>query len=258
MLGKVFTIAVVLFISNISFAQDDTVRAENDGYEYVSVYNSLNGFGVTTLNIYKDGRSIFTLDEDMRIESVSFEDIKGNGKKSTLILSYTGGAHCCFILYVGEPRGNSFIISDTIFLGDAMFEPKDLNNDGKMELETSFVGFAYEFTSFAGSQFPILIYGYKDGKVQMVNEDFKKFVYDDIAEFEKEMLSAYRDYDCPEAEDEYWGSNAGELQGFLAAIVFDYASINEVSKGYDLIDKYYKCPNKEKFKDYLRDNYNLN
>lgn len=256
--GKIILIALALFISNISFAQDDTVRAMNDGYEYVSIYKSLEGFGVTTLDIYKDGRSIFTLDEDMRIESVEFVDLKGNGKKSTLILSYSGGAHCCFILYIGEPSGNKFVISDTIFLGDATYEPKDLNNDGKMELETSFVGFAYEFTSFAGSQFPILIYGYKDGKVQMVNEDFKKYVYDDIAEFKKEMLSAYPDYDCPESEDEYWGSNAGELQGFLAAIVFDYASIGEASKGYEMIDEYYKCPNKEKFKAHLRDTYNLN
>ena len=91
----------------------------------------------------------------------------------------------------------------------------------------------------------------------MVNEDFKKFVYEDIEEFKREMVSAYPDYECPENEDEYRVSIAGELQGFLAAIVFGYASVNEVSKGYDLIDAYYKCPNKEKFKELLRNTYNL-
>ena len=257
MINKVLIIILLLVCSKFSFAQNDTVRAVNDGYDFVTTNTSPDGFGISILNVYKDGRNVFTLDEDMRIESVSFEDLKGNGEKSALILSYTGGAHCCFILYVGETGSNSFAITDTIFFGDSMFEPKDLNNDGKMELVASYVGFAYEFTSFAGGQFPILIYGYKDGSVKMVNEDFSKFVIEDIEEFKKEMVSAYPDYDCPEKEDEYWGSNAGELQGFLAAIVFDYASINEASKGYEMIDEYYKCPNKEKFKELLRNTYNL-
>lgn len=252
-------ITVILFIFTYSFllAQSDTVRADLNGYEFVTVNSSLEGFGVSKLDVYKDGKSIYTMDEDLRIESVTFEDLKGNGDKSVLILSYTGGAHCCFILDIGHITDDGFVITDTVFLGDSMFEPKDLNNDGKMELVASYVGFAYEFTSFAGSQFPILIYGYKDGRVQMVNEDFKQFVYDDIEEFKKEMLSAYPDYTCPEKEDELWGSQAGEVQGFLAAMVFDYASINEASKGYELIDQYYKCPDKEKFKEKLRNTYNL-
>ncbi len=248
MIRKVLIVILFLVCSKFSYS-DDTVRAMNDGYEFVTINYSPDGFGISVLNVYKDGRSIFTLDEDLRIESVTFEDLKGNGEKSAIILSYTGGAHCCFIMYIGEINNGSFVLTDTISWGDSMYEPKDLNNDGKMELVGSYVGFAYEFTSFAGSQFPILIYGYKNGRMEMVNEDFKKFVYEDIEEFKREMLSAYPDYECPEKEDEYWGSNAGELQGFLAAIVFDYASVNEVSKGYDLIDEYYKCPNKEKFKE---------
>lgn len=256
MVSKVLIIILFLVCSKFSFA-GDTVRAVNGGYEFVTVNTSPDGFGISVLNVYKDGRSIFTLDEDLRIESVTFEDLKGNGEKSAIILSYTGGAHCCFIMYIGEINNGGFVLTDTISWGDSMFEPKDLNNDGKMELVGSYVGFAYEFTSFAGSQFPILIYGYKNGRMEMVNEDFKKFVYEDIEEFKREMMRAYPDYECPEKEDEYWGSNAGELQGFLAAIVFDYASVNEVSKGYDLIDEYYKCPNKEKFKELLRNTYNL-
>jgi hypothetical protein len=256
MIRKVFIIILFLVCYKFSFA-DDTVRAVNGGYEFVTVNTSPDGFGISVLNVYKDGRSIFTLDEDLRIEEVSFADLKGNGEKSAIILSYTGGAHCCFIMYIGEINNGSFVLTDTISWGDSMYEPKDLNNDGKMELVGSYVDFAYEFTSFAGSQFPILIYGYKNGRMEMVNEDFKKFVYEDIEEFKREMLSAYPDYECPEKEDEYRVSNAGELQSFLAAIVFGYASVNEVSKGYDLIEEYYKCPNKEKFKELLRNTYNL-
>jgi len=256
MIRKVLIIIFFLVCYRFSFA-DDTVKVMNDGYDFVTINSSPDGFGISVLNVYKDGTSIFTLDEDLRIEEVSFADLKGIGEKSAIILSYTGGAHCCFIMYIGEIDNGSFVLTDTISWGDSMFEPKDLNNDGKMELVGSYVGFAYEFTSFAGSQFPILIYGYKNGRMEMVNEDFKKFVYEDIEEFKREMLSAYPDYDCPEKEDEYRVSSAGELQSFLAAIVFDYASINEASKGYDLIDEYYKCSNKEKFKELLRNTYNL-
>ncbi|MCB0724099.1 MAG: hypothetical protein KDC73_05315 [Ignavibacteriae bacterium] len=257
MLRKVLIILTFMGLSANLLAQGgDTTKIEYRGYEFVSVYSSVEGFGVTVLDIYKDGRSIFKLDEDLLIESVSFEDLKGNGDSSALILSYTGGAHCCFILYVGDVDNGNFIISDTIFLGDSMFDPRDINGDGKTELVANYVGFAYEFTSFAGSPFPILIYGYKNGKVQMVNEDFRSEVIKDIDEFEK-LVKEYPDYQCPEAADEYWGSEAGEVQGYLAGIVFDYASINEADKGYEMVDKYYKCSNKEDFKAKLRNTYNL-
>lgn len=257
MTQKFLLIIVIIFCSNFSFAQNDTVRVEQNGYEFVSVNSSQEGFGVTVLTVYKNGKSVFKLDEDLLIESVSFADLKGNGDKSTLILSYTGGAHCCFLLYVGDFDNGRFALSDTIFWGDSMYELEDLNKDGKTELVGYYTGFAYEFTSFAGGQFPIIIYGYKNGRVQMINEDFKAEVLKDIESFKEDMVKSYPDYQCPDIADDYWGSEAGEVQGFLAAIVFDYASINQVSEGYKLIDEFYKCSNKEEFKAHLRDTYNL-
>ncbi len=257
MLRLLTALLIVLFIYNTASAQADTIRDTYNGYEFVTVNSLTDGFGISVLNVYKDGKTVYTLDEDLRIESISFEDLKGNGEKSALILQYTGGAHCCFIMYIGNFSDGGFSITDSIFWGDSYYEAKDLNGDGKTELVGGYVGFAYEFTSFAGSVFPMLIYGYKDGSVQMVNEDFKKEIYAEIVEFKKEMVQSYPDYNCPEKEDEYWGSEAGEVQSFLAAIVFDYASINEADKGYELIDEYYKCSNKEKFKNFLRETHNL-
>ncbi len=257
MASKLIALLVVLFIYNTSSAQVDTVRDEYKGFEFVTVNSSPDGFGISVLNVYKDGKVVYNLDEDLRIESIAFVDLKGNGEKSALIQQYTGGAHCCFIMYVGDFSNDRFTIVDSIFWGDSYYYAEDLNSDGKTELVGGYVGFAYEFTSFAGSVFPMLIYGYKDGRVQMVNADFKKEVYAEIEEFKKEMMQSYPDYNCPEAEDEYWGSEAGEVQSFLAAIVFDYASINEADKGYELVDEFYKCANKEKFKNYLRDTHNL-
>ena len=80
MLRKVLIILTFMGLSANLLAQGgDTTKIEYRGYEFVSVYSSVEGFGVTVLDIYKDGRSIFKLDEDLLIESVSFEDLKGNG-----------------------------------------------------------------------------------------------------------------------------------------------------------------------------------
>ena len=244
--------AVVLF-ANLSYAQWDTGRYNSGEYDFVAYWNDETY--ESTMDVSKGGVVSFQWHDENRVESIAAVDIKGNGEKSIMINTFTGGAHCCFILYIAEMNGGKLVFTDTISWGDSYYEAKDLDNDGKMELVGSYVGMAYEFTSFAGSQFPILIYGYKNGRVQVVNADFKKFVFEDIEEFKKELMSAYPNYSCPEKEDEYWGSDAGEVRSFLAAIVFDYVSINEADKGFDFVDEYYKCPNKEQFKEFLRNSY---
>lgn len=253
---KILLIFVVLLFAGTGraqFDQGDTIRFNYNGNELVSGWNG--DTYESTIFLRKNGQSVVIWNDENRIESISAENLKGNGEKSLIINTYTGGAHCCFIMYIGEIDNNKLVLTDTISWGDSYYEAKDLDNNGKIELVGSYVGMAYEFTSFAGSQFPILIYGYKNGRMQEVNADFKKFVYDDIEEFKKELMSAYANYSCPEKEDEYWGSDAGEVRSFLAAIVFDYVSINEAEKGYEYVDEYYRCSNKEQFKEFLRNSY---
>jgi hypothetical protein len=246
-------ILMTVLLSNVSYAQWDTVKYNAGGYDFLAYWDDEKYESV--MDVSRDKEVTFQWLDENRVESIAAVDIKGNGEKSILINTFTGGAHCCFILYIAEMNNGKLTFTDTISWGDSYYESKDLDNDGKMELVGSYVGMAYEFTSFAGSQFPILIYGYKNGRVQEVNADFKKFVYEDIEEFKKELMSAYPGYSCPEKEDEYWGSDAGEVRSFLAAIVFDYVSINEADKGFDFVDEYYKCPNKEQFKEFLRNSY---
>ncbi|HLT23668.1 MAG TPA: hypothetical protein VK004_00955 [Ignavibacteria bacterium] len=254
-MNRLLLLTVVLFCSNVSYSQWDTVRFSSGGYDFVSYWSDLQEFGESKTYISKNGQNVFEMSDPSKVESIAAEDLRGNGEKSILINTYSGGAHCCFTMYIGEFSDGKFSITDTIGWGDSYYEAKDLNNDGKMELVGSYVGMAYEFTSFAGSQFPMLIYGYKNGRVQVVNEDFKKFVYEDIEEFKKELQNAYPNYSCPEKEDEYWGSDAGEVRSFLAAIVFGYVSIDEADKGFEFVDEFYKCPNKEQFKEFLRNTY---
>jgi hypothetical protein len=125
-----------------------------------------------------------------RITSITALDLDSNGKKEILIETYSGGAHCCTSLYIGRIRGNSFKYIDTIYWGNCGFEIKDLNNDGRKEIIGCNDMFAYYFTNFAQSRFPVVIYSFSDNKVNIANEDFDSIIYKEI----KEIKSELKDY----------------------------------------------------------------
>ena len=60
-----------------------------------------------------------------------------------------------------------------------------------------------------------------------------------------------------EINEDTFNTDAGAVKTMLAAIVADYYLLGEVSKGYELVDSYYKCPDKDKYREILQNDFKL-
>lgn len=192
------------------------------------------------------------------IDTMHFVDFNKDGKKNLFISLYTGGAHCCVMVFCGVAENGKFWIPDTLFLGNAGYNIADLDNDGILEIESASDMFAYAFTNYAETRFPPRVYRVKKNKFTDVTKEYPKIVTGYI----KELLGDLKDFtdkgfECFGIDDDTFNTDAGSVKTILAAITGCYHSIGEASKGYDLINKHYKCPDRDKFIKILKNEFKL-
>jgi len=254
-------ILLILFMTGFTAAQtnnDNRIEFVLDGVTFISEYDTLNfcsNFIVTASD-----KSILRSEECIeRITSINAEDLDGDGKKEILIEKFSGGAHCCTSLYLGRITKGKFQYIDSVYFGNCSYMLEDLNKDGKREIISCNDMFAYFFTNYAQSRFPVLIYALKKGVLKLVNEEFKSFVNKDINALKEELkpyLSA--GFGCPKTENEdTFNTDAGAVKAILAAITANYFYIGETSKGYKYIEKVYSCPDKKKFIGALKNEFKI-
>lgn len=251
-----FFVSFFFIFTAIGFSQEENPKFVYGSYILSANYDTASY--TSTMIITKSGKEIYRQTDMDRVERIFAEAI-GGSEKQIFISTYSGGAHCCFSLYAARIKSDKFSYIDTLFLGDSYFEFKDFNKDGVKEIETSNTMFAYAFTNFSQSRFPVAIYNFTDGKFKLVNDEFEKEVLKDVTEKLAE-LSGYtsKGFDCPATEDEdTFNTDAGAVKAILAAIYADYHSIGQKEKGMDLINKTYKCSDKKKFINILKTDYKL-
>ncbi|MDA0803699.1 MAG: hypothetical protein O2819_08115 [Planctomycetota bacterium] len=91
-------------------------------------------------------------------------DITGDGVADIIIEDYSGGAHCCYTVWIFEamPDGSMRQSLDMVTFMAHGFE--DVNADGILELITADYAYAYAFTGYASLDYPTLIYAYRGGE----------------------------------------------------------------------------------------------
>jgi hypothetical protein len=258
MMDKFILLILFLVISCHTYGQDDNITYKDGNYLFQSKYD--DSTYIAELVISKNNNKIFakTYDYD-KIISINGYDLDGDGKKEYLIDFYTGGAHCCTIMWIGEIRNDKFRFTDSLFWGNSGYEVKDIDKDGELEIKGYNDMFAYAFTNYAQSYSSIAIYKYNNGRLHDVNSDFEGEVENNVKEL-KEVLNEYtsKGFDCPRTDSEdTFNTDAGAVKAILAPITGDYASIGRASEGYKLINAVYKCPDKDKFIKILKNEYKL-
>src|SRR5205085_4620672 len=121
--------------------------------------------------------------------AIRVRDLDRDGEPEVLVDFYSGGAHCCFYtdVYRYVPRLRTY--RPTIgFWGNLGVRIVDIGLDGVPEFRTADDRFAYAFTSFAGSTFPIRILRFDHGRFVDVTRRFPKLVRPDAAE----LFALYR------------------------------------------------------------------
>jgi hypothetical protein len=252
-MNKAYLIVLLILSLSGALPAQDTIRYQQNRNEFEAVFNDSD---YTSSLVISSGGKHFYRDSFDRVSSIAGYNLSGGEEKDIIIETYTGGAHCCTMLYIGKLKDRSFNITDTIYLGNSGFEVKDIDGDGKYEIECVWDGFAYAFTAYAFSRFPLVIYGYRDGKLSAVTGEYRQLVNDEIESF-KADLKGTGFYKCPENEEDSFSSGAGETKAILAAILYDYVTLGEGEKGYRLIDETYNCPDKGKFVEELQNTYKL-
>jgi hypothetical protein len=83
-------------------------------------------------------------------------DLDGDGEPEVLVTGYSGGAHCCFVGGFYDYRGATY--GQTVeFFGSYGFELRDLDKDGKPEIDAMDVRFEDIYSSHAASFPPVRI-----------------------------------------------------------------------------------------------------
>jgi hypothetical protein len=114
--------------------------------------------------------------------TITLRDLDGDGEPEILLEFWYGGAHCCFwtrIYRWDESRGS--YVSTAHVWGNVDYRLDDLDRDGRLELVTADDRFAYAFTSFAGSGFPIQIWDYRGGRLVNTTRAYRDAIARDEA-----------------------------------------------------------------------------
>jgi hypothetical protein len=104
-------------------------------------------------------------------------DLDGDAEPEVLLDFFSGGAHCCsyLVVYRFIESANRYDPISIAF-GNAGYRLRDLNEDKSPELITGDDRFAYLFTSYADSAFPITIYKLGETRFSDVTRKFRKVV----------------------------------------------------------------------------------
>ncbi|HAY33654.1 MAG TPA: hypothetical protein PK536_03635 [Ignavibacteria bacterium] len=244
----------VLLFSGKGFTQAEDLNVKFGRYNIQTKFNPEEY--ITTLSVLREGKNIFEKKYYDLIPEIKTEDLDGDGRKEILIAMYSGGAHCCTNLFAGKISKGKFIFTDSIYWGNSFFRMEDLNADGKKEFMGVNDVYAYMFTNYAQSRFPVLIYAFENNRFVNVTKNFPEVINESLTELKKE-LEEYKNFRCEDAGTETFNTDAGAVKAILAAITEEYMSLGKTDEGYKLIDEFYKCPDADNFKDKLRNDFLL-
>ena len=172
---------------------------------------------VRPCNCFADGPALSVPGGPVRVR-----DLDRDGEPEVLVDFYSGGAHCCFYtdVYRYVPRLATY--RPTIRLwGNLSPRLVDIGSDGRPEFRTADDRFAYVFTCFACSAFPIQIFRFDHGRFVDVTRRFPRLVRRDAARL-------YAQYTLD-------ARNRPDLRGILAAWLADQYLLERGPSGWRVL-----------------------
>jgi subtilisin-like proprotein convertase family protein len=154
-------------------------------------------------------------------------DLDRDGEPEVLAEFYLGGAHCCWYTEVYRYVRRVHTYRPTVgFWGNLDAKLVDLDGDGRPEFKTGDDRFAYVFTSFAGSAFPVRILHFDHGRFHDVTRRFPRIVRDDAA-------ALYRSY----LEERRRPKVVRSVAGILAAWLADQYLLGHGPAGWPVLER---------------------
>ncbi len=162
------------------------------------------------------------------------QDLDGDREPEVLLDSFTGGAHCCTystIYYYNANRGKYYYIRQN--WGDIGYDLKDLDGNGLPKFVSADDNFAYAFSSFAASGFPLQVWQYRQGQLLNVTRHYPKKIYNDAADYWQSYEEAKK--------------NDSEVKGMLAAYLADKYLLDQSQDGWQQVHQAYQDSDRQQF-----------
>lgn len=229
-------------------AQQGNVKAELS-YEKVSA-DAIPQTRNVRLKIQRPGQSLFDrtptineydrpmvefLGDDKNDRSFLVHDLNSDKEPEVIADMFTGGAHCCrySLIYHYDRDQKQYVESRTDW-GNLGYQLRDFDRDGKTEFYSADDRFAYAFTSYAASAFPIQILRFENGKMVDVTRQYPKQIYSDA-------------YQLWQRYQEVKAIEDAEVKGVLAAYLADKYLLAQQEDGWKQLKSVYRESDREDF-----------
>jgi hypothetical protein len=161
-------------------------------------------------------------------------DLDGDKEPEVVADFFTGGAHCCTysLIYRYDSKAKQYKKVRQEW-GNGGYRFKDLDRDGLPEFESRDDRFAYAFTSYATSGYPLQIWQYRQGKMIDVTRRYPKLIYAHAFELWQTFLSARNEVD--------------NGKGFLSAYLADKYMLGQGEDGWQKVKQAYKASDRNKY-----------
>ena len=182
------------------------------------------------LRIVRRGQMLY--DERLRRSDVPtalrVRDVDGDGEPEVLADLYTGGAHCCFFSLVYRyHRVGATYRSLKHDWGNQGYRLADLDRDRALEFRSQDDRFAYAFSAYAASFFPIRVWKFRQGRMTDATRRFPALIARDARRLWREYLRVRR-------------MRAADVRGVLAAYLADKYLLREQAHGWRRLHAAYR------------------
>ncbi|MEA2398079.1 MAG: hypothetical protein QOK25_1635 [Thermoleophilaceae bacterium] len=217
--------------ASLGQVQAKLTYTQNGPYDYSDVHIQIDRAGHTVL----DGPvpapcsqcMIIPAGAPAGISSLQVVDLEHDGEPEVIVDLFTGGAHCCTLSVIyGYHSATDTYTHRTQDWRDPGYNLVDIDHDGRPEFRSSDARFAYEFTAYAFSAFPIQIWHYSAGSMIDVTKSFPDLVR--------------RDAKAKRAQYRHLKAAHYDVRGAVAAYAADEYRLGRGAVGMRLVDRAFR------------------
>ncbi|MBD2447299.1 hypothetical protein H6G76_08985 [Nostoc sp. FACHB-152] len=214
--------------------QSGNVRAEisydkPEEYQYKNVRLQISRAGKTILDKKLPQESEYDRpvgDFNEQENKLPVVDLDGDKEPEIVADFFTGGAHCCTysLIYRYDKKSQKYAQIRHEW-GNGGYRFNDVDKDGLLEFESRDDRFAYAFTAYAASAYPLQIWQYRQGKMVNVTRRYPKLIYSHAADLWKTYTEIRQQGD--------------DGKGFLAAYIADKYLLGQGEDGWKRVRQAY-------------------
>jgi len=204
--------------------------------------NTLCGANVTAPN----GKTVYSSRASgAEIDLVTGKDVNGDGEPEAVLVTYSGGAHCCWTYHIISLGKKPGLIREFENRDTASFE--DLRGNGEVEIVIRDGTFDFGFgLDHATSVFPILVVQLRGSEFVDVSRDFWSTYEDEIQEAQENLSDGrIQEFLHRESTGDVYDLEHLRTKSSILLIVLDYLYGGKQDEAKKLLNKWWPKSSQE-------------